>query len=169
MFSIASKISFSRRSLSFGVIVIISITTSIILFANVEAREHYSHWIISITASVTAILAISILFQQKRYHDLIERADLALAIALGLSLSAEILWAIYEIILDRRVTSSLFGRRIISICLCLTGILCLFNLFSIFSAIPIYLRAYDCSYNCKCDLSQLYNYTDSEFGRSFIY
>ena len=100
MFSIASKISFSRRSLSFGVIVIISITTSIILFANVEAREHYSHWIISITASVTAILAISILFQQKRYHDLIERADLALAIALGLSLSAEILWAIYEIILD---------------------------------------------------------------------
>ena len=53
MFSIASKISFSRRSLFFGVIVIISITTSIILFANVEAREHYSDWIISITASVT--------------------------------------------------------------------------------------------------------------------
>jgi branched-chain amino acid transport system substrate-binding protein len=100
MFSIASKISFSRRSLFFGVIVIISIITSIILFANVEAREHYSHWIISITASVTAIFAVSILFQQKRYHDLIERADLALAIALGLSLSAEILWAIYEIILD---------------------------------------------------------------------
>lgn len=100
MFSIASKISFSRRSLFFGVIVIISIITSIILFANVEAREHYSHWIISITASVTAIFAISILFQQKRYHDLIERADLALAIALGLSLSAEILWAVYEIILD---------------------------------------------------------------------
>jgi branched-chain amino acid transport system substrate-binding protein len=100
MVSIASKISFSRRSLFFGVIVIISITTSIILFANVEAREHYSHWIISITASVTAILAISILFQQQRYHGLIEKADLSLAIALGLSLSAEILWAIYEIILD---------------------------------------------------------------------
>ena len=100
MIGIASKISFSRRSLFFGVIVIISITTSIIFFANVEAREHYSHWIISISASVTAILAISILFQQKRYHGLIERADLALAIALGLSLSAEILWAIYEIILD---------------------------------------------------------------------
>lgn len=98
--ALASRISFSRKSLFFGVILIISITTSIIFFADVEAREHYSHWIISISASVTAVLAISILFQQKQYQGLIERADLALAIALGLSLSAEILWAIYEIILD---------------------------------------------------------------------
>jgi branched-chain amino acid transport system substrate-binding protein len=99
MVSIASRVSFSRRSLFFGVIFMIIITTSIIFFADVEAREHYSHWIISISASVTAILAISILFQQKRYHGLIERADLALAIALGLSLSAEVIWAIYETIL----------------------------------------------------------------------
>ena len=46
---------------------------------------------------MTAILAFSIIFQQRQYHGLIEKADLALAIALGLSLCAETLWAIYEI------------------------------------------------------------------------
>ena len=100
MVDIASKISFSRRSLFFGIIVVITITTSIIFFANVEAREHYSHWIVSISASATAILAFAIIFQQRQYHGLIEKADLALAIALGLSLCAEVLWAIYEIVLD---------------------------------------------------------------------
>jgi branched-chain amino acid transport system substrate-binding protein len=100
MISTVSKISFSRRSLFLGIVVIITITTSIIFFANVEAREHYSHWIISISASATAILAFLIIFQQKRYHGLIEKADLALVIALGLSLSAETLWAIYEIVLE---------------------------------------------------------------------
>ncbi len=99
MVNIASRISFFRRSLLFGIIAIISMTTSIIFFANVEHREHYSHWIIATSAAVTAILAVSILFQERRYHGLIERADLALAVALGLSLSAEIIWAIYEIIL----------------------------------------------------------------------
>ena len=100
MVDIASKISFSRRSLFFGIIVVITITTSIIFFANVEAREHYTHWIVSISASATAILAFAIIFQQRQYHGLIEKADLALAIALGLSLCAEVLWAIYEIALD---------------------------------------------------------------------
>lgn len=46
------------------------------------------------------MLAISIVYQQKHHHRLIEKADVALAIALGLSLSAEIVWAIYEIILE---------------------------------------------------------------------
>jgi hypothetical protein len=59
MVSTASKISFSRRSLFFGIVVVITTTTSIIIFANVEAREHHSHWIISISASATAVLAFS--------------------------------------------------------------------------------------------------------------
>ena len=100
MVNTASKISFSRRILFIGIVVVITITTSIIIFANVEAREYYSHWIISIGASATAILAFLIIFQQKQYHGLIEKADLALVIALGLSLGAETLWAIYEIVLD---------------------------------------------------------------------
>ena len=100
MVSASAEMGFSRRSLFFGVIVVISITTSIIFFANVEAREHYVQWIISISASTTVLLAISIVYQQKHHHRLIEKADVALAIALGLSLSAEIVWAIYEIILE---------------------------------------------------------------------
>ena len=100
MVNTASKISFSRRILFLGIVVVTTITTSIIFFANVEAREYYSHWIISISASATAILAFLIIFQQKQYHGLIEKADLALVIALGLSLGAETLWAIYEIVLD---------------------------------------------------------------------
>lgn len=91
---------FSRRSLFLGVILVITITTSIIFFANVEAREYYAHWIISITAFTTALLAISIVYQQKHHHSLIEKADVALAIALGLSLCAEIFWATHEIILE---------------------------------------------------------------------
>ena len=97
MVNTASKISFSRRILFLGIVVVTTITTSIIFFANVEAREYYSHWIISISASATASLAFLIIFQQKQYHGLIEKADLALVMALGLSLCAETLWAIYEI------------------------------------------------------------------------
>ena len=100
MVNTASKISFSRRILFLGIVVVTTITTSIIFFANVEAREYFSHWIISISATATAILAFLIIFQQKQYHGLIEKADLALVIALGLSLGAETLWAIYEIVLD---------------------------------------------------------------------
>ena len=100
MVNTVSKISFSRRILFLGIVVVTTITTSIIFFANVEAREYYSHWIISISASATAILAFLIIFQQKQYHVLIEKADLALVMALGLSLCAETIWAIYEIVLD---------------------------------------------------------------------
>lgn len=91
---------FSRRSLFLGVILVITITTSIIFFGNVESREYHAHWIISITAFTTALLAISIVYQQKHHHRLIEKADVALAIALGLSLCAEIFWATHEIILE---------------------------------------------------------------------
>ena len=128
MVNTASKISFSRRILFLGIVVVTTITTSIIFFANVEAREYYSHWIISISASATASLAFLIIFQQKQYHGLIEKADLALVMALGLSLCAETLWAIYEIGTGRRATGSVVGRCIISICLCFIGILCFFNI-----------------------------------------
>lgn len=76
------------------------ISSSFILFAGVEAREYYSHWLISINAAVAASLAIFILYRQKHHHGLILRADLALGIALTLSLCADIVWAIYEIRLE---------------------------------------------------------------------
>ena len=40
------------------------------------------------------------MYQQKRHNGFIEKADLALAIALVLSLCTTILWAVYEIILE---------------------------------------------------------------------
>ena len=46
------------------------------------------------------MIAIAILYQQKHHNGFIEKADLALAIALVLSLCAAILWAVYEIILE---------------------------------------------------------------------
>lgn len=56
--------------------------------------------ILSITAAVAASIAIPILYQHKRHNGFIEKADLALAIALVLLLCAAILWAVYEIILE---------------------------------------------------------------------
>ena len=100
MVTILSSIGFTKRILFFGVILITTISSSLIFFAKVEDRGNDAHWILSITAAVAASVAIAILYQQKRHNGFIEKADLALAIALALSLCAAILWAVYEIILE---------------------------------------------------------------------
>ena len=53
----------TKRSLFFGVIVIAAVTSSLIFFANVEARANNAHWILSITATVAASVAIAILYR----------------------------------------------------------------------------------------------------------
>ena len=100
MVTVLSSIGLTKRSLFLGVILITTVSSSLIFFAKVETRGIYTHWIISVTAVVAASIAIAILYQQKRHNGFIEKADLALAIALVLSLCATILWAVYEIILD---------------------------------------------------------------------
>jgi hypothetical protein len=100
MVTILSSVGFTKRILFFGVILITTVSSSLIFFAKVEARGNNAHLILSITAAVAASIAIAILYQQKRYNGFIEKADLALAIALVLSLCAAILWAVYEIILE---------------------------------------------------------------------
>jgi ABC-type branched-subunit amino acid transport system substrate-binding protein len=100
MVTILPSIGFTKRILFFGVILIATVSSSLIFFAKVEARGNNAHWILSITAAVAASIAIAILYQQKRHTGFIEKADLALAIALVLSLCAAILWAVYEIILE---------------------------------------------------------------------
>jgi ABC-type branched-subunit amino acid transport system substrate-binding protein len=94
MVTVLSSIGLTKRSLFLGV------SSSLIFFAKVETRGIYTHWIISVTAVVAASIAIAILYQQKRHNGFIEKADLALAIALVLSLCAAVLWAVYEIILE---------------------------------------------------------------------
>jgi hypothetical protein len=100
MVTVLSGIGFTKRSLFFGVILVTTVTSSLIFFVKVEDRANNAHWILSITAAVAASIAIAILYQQKRHNGFIEKADLALAIALVLSLCAAVLWAVYEIILE---------------------------------------------------------------------
>src|SRR5919199_2007634 len=95
MVTILPSIGFTKRILFFGVILITTVSSSLIFFAKVEARGNNAHWILSITAAVAASIAIAILYQQKRHNGFIEKADLALAIALVLSLCTAILWAVY--------------------------------------------------------------------------
>jgi branched-chain amino acid transport system substrate-binding protein len=91
---------FTRRRLFLGLVAVIITSSSFIFLAKVETREYYSHWIIGISAAVAALLAIFILLRQKHHHGLIEKADLALGIALTLSLCAEIVLAVYDISLE---------------------------------------------------------------------
>jgi ABC-type branched-subunit amino acid transport system substrate-binding protein len=100
MVTILSSVGFTKRILFFGVILITTVSSSLIFFAKVEVKGNNAHLILSITAAVAASIAIAILYQQKRHNGFIEKADLALAIALVLSLCASILWAVYEIILE---------------------------------------------------------------------
>src|SRR5262245_25461688 len=100
MVTILPNVGLTKRILFFGVILIITVTSSLIFFAKVESRGNVAHLILSITAAVAASIAIAILYQQKRHNGFIEKADLALAIALVLSFCAGILWGAYEIILE---------------------------------------------------------------------
>lgn len=94
------KIGLSKRVLFFGIVLATTISSSIIFFADLEEKEHYSHWVISISTAAAALIAFMIVYRQKHHHGLIERADLALASALFLLLSAAVLWAIYESLLE---------------------------------------------------------------------
>jgi branched-chain amino acid transport system substrate-binding protein len=100
MASVFSNTQFTRRRLFMGLTLALVISSSFIIFAEIEFREYYSHWIIGINAAVAAMLAIFILYRQKHHHGSIEKADLALGIALSLSLCAELVLAIYEIHLE---------------------------------------------------------------------
>ena len=100
MVTLLSDIEFTKKILFFGVILATTIACSLIFFAKVETRGNNAQWILSITAAVPASLSVIILYQQKHHNGFIEKADLALAVALVLSLCATILWAVYEIILE---------------------------------------------------------------------
>lgn len=100
MTSVTPYTQFTRKKLFCGLAVVIVISSSFIIFAGVEFKGYYSHWIIAINAAVAALLATFILYRQKHHHGSIERADVALGIALSLTLCAELVLAIYEIVLD---------------------------------------------------------------------
>ena len=94
------NINLNRRTLFLGLIIAIIISDSLIFFAEIKSKSLYSNWIITINASIAALLAISILYKRKNLQGVYRKTRIALAIGLSLWLSADIVWAIYEIVLD---------------------------------------------------------------------
>ena len=72
---------------------------SIIFFAETNSKEFYSNWIIIINASIASSLAIFLAYKLK-FHGLHGKTHTALAVGLVLWLSADIVWAIYQLVLD---------------------------------------------------------------------
>src|SRR5581483_479135 len=89
----------TRRVLFLGLLAAIIASDSIIFFAEVDSKDFYSNWIITINASIAAGLAIFLAYRQK-LHGLHGKTHAALAIGLFLWLSADIVWAIYQLVLD---------------------------------------------------------------------
>ncbi|HEY6885776.1 MAG TPA: penicillin-binding protein activator [Nitrososphaeraceae archaeon] len=93
-------INVSRRSLFIGVLVAIIISDSIIIFAEIKNKTIYSNWIISINASIAAFLAVFLLYIRKNIPGEYKDTRIALAIGLSLWLCADLIWAIYELVLE---------------------------------------------------------------------
>ena len=99
-------IKLTRKSLFLGLILAIVISDSFIYFAEIKTKAFYSSWIISINASTAAALAIFVVYRhirqrsdpsQNHHHS---KSHVALAIGLSLWLCADIIWAMYEIVLE---------------------------------------------------------------------
>ena len=92
-------IALSRRTLFLGLGIAIYVSCSIIFFAETNSREFYSNWIIIINASIASSLAIFVVYKLK-FHGDHGRTHTALAVGLMLWLSADIVWAVYQLVLD---------------------------------------------------------------------
>jgi hypothetical protein len=96
--------SFTRRSLFIGLVLAIIVSDSIIYFAEIKTKDFYSNWIISINASTAAILAIFVVYMHKRQRHQLQdhhsKSHVALAVGLSLWLCADLIWAIYELLLE---------------------------------------------------------------------
>jgi branched-chain amino acid transport system substrate-binding protein len=75
------------------------VSCSIIFFAETNSKEFYSNWIIIINASIASSLAIFLVYKLK-FHGLHGKTHAALAVGLLLWLSADIIWAIYQLVLE---------------------------------------------------------------------
>ena len=99
-------IKLTRKSLFLGLILAIVISDSFIYFAEIKTKAFYSSWIISINASTAAALAIFVVYRHMRqrshhpqdHHH--SKSHVALAIGLSLWLCADIIWAMYDIVLE---------------------------------------------------------------------
>lgn len=95
-----SNIKLNRTTLFLGLLAAILISDSIIFFAEIKTKSLYSSWIITINASIAAVLAVSALYGRKNLRGVLRKTRTALAIGLCLWLCADIVWATYEIVLE---------------------------------------------------------------------
>ncbi len=89
----------NRGILFLSLAVAIVASDSIIFFADVKSRPFYSNSIIVANASIAVALALIIAYREKLEgpHG---KAHEALAIGLSLWISADIVWAFYELVLE---------------------------------------------------------------------
>jgi branched-chain amino acid transport system substrate-binding protein len=88
----------SRINLLIGLAIAIIISDSIIYFSGSNSKEFYSNWIITINASIAAGLAIFTLYTHRHHEGIFDKAHAALAIGLCLWLTADVIWALYQIV-----------------------------------------------------------------------
>jgi branched-chain amino acid transport system substrate-binding protein len=88
----------NRINLLIGLAIAIIISDSIIYFSGASSKEFYSNWIITINASIAAGLAIFTLFKHRHHEGIFDKAHTALAIGLCLWLTADVIWAMYQIV-----------------------------------------------------------------------
>jgi branched-chain amino acid transport system substrate-binding protein len=89
----------TRRTFFFGLLIAIVASDSIIWHAEANSKDLFSSYIITINGSIATSLAIFLVVKQK-FHGLQSKAHLALAVGLVLWLSATIVLAIYQVVLD---------------------------------------------------------------------
>lgn len=85
-----------RRRLFVTIAVVIAASSALMIFADDDLRPLFTNW--TINASVTAAFALAVVVVIRQgFSGLYGRAQVALAIALGLWLAAEFLWTYYEL------------------------------------------------------------------------
>lgn len=83
-----------------GVIIIIAIGNSFIIFAEPDSKVVYSNWILIINSLIAVGLSVMILIKDKDGGGKRDRANILLALGLVFWFIANIIWAYYELVLD---------------------------------------------------------------------
>ncbi|MGH9974987.1 MAG: ABC transporter substrate-binding protein, partial [Nitrososphaeraceae archaeon] len=83
-----------------GVIIIIAIGNSFIIFAEPDSKVIYSNWILIINSLIAVGLCVMILIKDKDGGGKRDRANILLALGLVFWFIANIIWAYYELVLD---------------------------------------------------------------------
>jgi hypothetical protein len=83
-----------------GVIIIIAIGNSFIIFAEPDSKVIYSNWILITNSLIAVGLSVMILIKDKDRGGKRDRANILLALALVFWFIANIIWAYYELVLD---------------------------------------------------------------------